>query len=89
MRKSERLGAMPEHRPPDYNIMTPVKKGENRSFWYKIGVAWEVDRNGREFISCNIDLPPQNGRIIIVANESKEEDTDSELGGMYTSDLPF
>lgn len=56
-------------RRPDFEIRTPCggEIGDPRTKWRTIGEAWVNNHDG--FISCRIDLPPQNGRIILVPFE--------------------
>lgn len=48
-------------------MKTPVEQNDGKDKWYTIGAAWvNKDRDDKEYISAIVDLPVQNGRIILV-----------------------
>ena len=76
---------------PDWNVLTPC--GDDRKpRWRCIGAAWDKDGT----ISISLDLPPQNGRILLVKPDDAstermrhEQATGDEVPHIADSDVPF
>lgn len=75
---------------PDYIIKTPCGEGPNPR-WREIGVGWKgTTRKGTEMINVTLDLPPQNGRIILFKVNHKEEATSLHPHPKpFDDDIPF
>lgn len=54
---------------PDYNVSTPIKTGEDKTFWLRIGSAWKKE-NG---ISVALNALPINGKLFLGTPQEKEE----------------
>lgn len=65
---------MSTKRRPDVSVKTPCGglEGDPNTKWREIGEAWW--RSDKKSLSCRIDLPPQNGRIVLVPPRTEVEE---------------
>ena len=54
---------------PDFNICTPIKTGDEKVFWQKIGAAWKVDKG----ISVTLNALPLSESIMLFPYTEKKD----------------
>jgi len=58
-----------------FDIMTPRKGKDDRTFWTRIGTAWQNDKGGIQLVFDALPLPDSEGRCVANLFEPKERDT--------------
>lgn len=80
-----------------YDIMTPRKGRDDKTFWTRIGTAWEGDK-GIQLVFDALPLPDAEGRCVANLFEPREPRERSagndraqsrERSEEYGSDIPF
>jgi hypothetical protein len=66
-----------------YDICTPRKGRDDKTFWTRIGVAWEGDK-GIQLVFEALPLPDAEGRC--VANLFEPRENNNRGGGQQQSD---
>ena len=56
-----------------YDICTPRKNGE-KTYWSKIGTAWQNDKGGIQLVFDALPLPDSEGRCVANLFEPKPRD---------------
>jgi hypothetical protein len=70
-----------------YDMMTPRKGKEDKTFWTRIGTAWENDK-GIQLVFDALPLPDAEGRCVANLFEPRDRDQQhrSNLGGGQPAD---
>lgn len=55
-----------------YDIMAP-RKGRDKTFWHRIGTAWEGDK-GIQLVFDSLPLPDPEGRVVANLFEPRDRD---------------
>ena len=64
-----------------YDICTPRKGKDDRTFWHRIGTAWEGDK-GIQLVFDSLPFPDADGRCVANLFESKaRDDAQRQTGG--------
>ena len=69
---------------PKWNVSTPRKYGEDKTFWVNIGSAWENDGNGKHFATISLDalpLPDAEGKVRIFLFPKDDDERNTRRGG--------
>ena len=67
-----------------YDIMTPRKGRDDKTFWTRIGTAWQNDKGGIQLVFEALPLPDAEGRC--VANLFEPRDNDNPRGRSASAD---
>lgn len=54
-----------------YDIMTP-RKGNEKTFWTRIGTAWQNDKGGIQLVFDALPIPDSEGRVVANLFEPRE-----------------
>lgn len=54
-----------------FDIMTPRKSREGKTFWTRIGTAWEGDK-GTQLVFDALPIPDSEGRVVANLFEPRE-----------------
>ena len=57
-----------------YDIMTPRKGRDDKTYWTKIGTAWFNDNGGKQLVFDALPLPDAEGRCVANLFEPKPRD---------------
>lgn len=57
-----------------YDIMTPRKGRDDKTYWTKIGTAWFNDNGGKQLVFDALPLPDTEGRCVANLFEPKPRD---------------
>lgn len=57
-----------------FDIMTPRKSRDDKTFWTKIGTAWQNDKGGIQLVFDALPLPDSEGRCVANLFEPKPRD---------------
>lgn len=57
-----------------YDIMTPRKGRDDKTFWTRIGTAWQNDKGGIQLVFEALPLPDAEGRCVANLFEPREND---------------
>lgn len=64
-----------------YDICTPRKGKDDRTFWTRIGTAWENDKGIQLVFDC-LPLPDAEGRCVANLFEPKPKDSERGSGSV-------
>lgn len=67
---AKKEAAAPKGNLPTHNVYIVEGDGKDRSFWTKVGCAWQ-HQDGDGF-NINLTALPVNGRLVIRARKEKE-----------------
>jgi hypothetical protein len=73
-----------------YDICVPRKGKDDKTFWTRIGTAWEGDK-GIQLVFDALPLPDSEGRCVANLFEPKprEQQRQPAMSGGYDEDPPF
>lgn len=57
-----------------FDIMAPRKGREDKTFWTRIGTAWQNDKGGIQLVFDALPLPDAEGRCVANLFEPRERD---------------
>jgi len=63
-----------------YDICTPRKSKEGKTFWTRIGTAWEGDK-GTQLVFDALPIPDSEGRVVANLFEPRESSANTRSGG--------
>jgi hypothetical protein len=83
-----------------FDIMTPRKGTGDKTFWTRIGTAWQNDKGGIQLVFDALPLPDSEGRCVANLFEPKPRDgaqrkpdgSQGHAGGFVddlSDDIPF
>ncbi len=55
-----------------FDIMTPRKGRDDKTFWTRIGTAWQNDRGGIQLVFDALPIPDSEGRVVANLFEPRE-----------------
>jgi hypothetical protein len=71
-----------------FDICTPRKSKDGKTFWTKIGTAWQSDK-GTQLVFDALPLPDSEGRCVANLFEPKpREQAQGNQGGGWTGKAP-
>lgn len=57
-----------------FDIATPRKGRDDKTYWTKIGTAWQNDRGGIQLVFDALPIADSEGRVVANLFEPKERD---------------
>lgn len=63
-----------------YDICTPRKGRDDKTFWHRIGTAWEGDK-GIQLVFNSLPMPDADGRCVANLFEPRQQGGDSAAAG--------
>ena len=57
-----------------YDICTPRKGRDDKTYWTKIGTAWFNDNGGKQLVFDALPIPDSEGRVVANLFEPKPRD---------------
>ena len=57
-----------------YNVCTPRPKGENETWWHRIGTAFQKEGKAPMIYLDSLPIPDKDGRVVLALFEPKPKD---------------
>lgn len=72
-----------------FDIATPRKGKNDKTYWTKIGTAWKNDNGGIQLVFDALPIPDSEGRVVANLFEPKPREGDGSQGGSTQRSKPF
>lgn len=70
-----------------FDICTPRKGKDDKTYWTKIGTAWQNDKGGIQLVFDALPIPDSEGRVVASLFEPKPREQPQNNGG-WTGKAP-
>lgn len=73
-----------------YDLISPRPRKDGKTFWLKVGAAFERDKGGFSLVFDALPLPDAEGRVTVLMTEPKEQDRprgEAQRGGGPMGDI--
>jgi hypothetical protein len=71
-----------------FDICTPRKSKDGKTFWTRIGTAWEGDK-GTQLVFDALPIPDNEGRVVANLFEPRQREDRQQTQPSSFDDVPF